>query len=221
MKEVDNIELKDGIFMDKYLDARGKQCPIPVIETIKLLGTLNEGEVARVSVDNEIAVQNLRKMAEQKGLEFSFEKRNEDDFLVELVSNGRLELEGDIQCNTFDVDEEVASPSRNVVVLSADTMGTGEEELGKLLMKGFVYALRNTSPLPYAVIMYNSGAKLAIGSSAALEDLKALEEEGVKIMTCGTCLDYYKIKDELAVGEVVNMYVICQTLTEAKKVIRP
>lgn len=208
--------------MDNYLDARGKQCPIPVIEAIKLLSHLKKGEIANISVDNEIAVQNLRKMAEQKGLDFAFEKKDDDDFLVELVSNGELAFTGTVECDTFDdPGEEEESKIGTVVVLSADTMGAGDETLGKILIKGFIYALRNVDVLPSAVVMYNSGAKLSINGSESLEDLKGLEEAGVKIMTCGTCLDYYNIKDELAVGEIVNMYVICQYLTDARKVIRP
>lgn len=207
--------------MKNYLDARGKQCPIPVIETIKLLASLKEGEIATIAVDNEIAVQNLRKMAEQKNLEFSFEKKGANDFIVELEANGKVSSPGTVICDSFDFPDEYEDDRGTVVVISADTMGTGDEKLGRILMKGFLYALRNVSPLPDALIMYNSGVKLAVKGSEALEDLKDLQESGVAVMTCGTCLDYYNIKDERAVGEVVNMYVICQHLMEAKKVIRP
>lgn len=207
--------------MGHYLDARGKQCPIPVIEAIKLLASLKNGEIATIAVDNEIAVQNLRKMAEQKNLGFSFEKKAENDFIVELESNGEVSSPGTIVCDSFDLPTQEEEKGKVVVVISADTMGTGDEKLGRILMKGFLYALRNVSPLPDAVIMYNSGARLSVHGSESLEDLKDLQESGVAVMTCGTCLDYYNIKDELAVGEVVNMYVICQHLMEAKKVIRP
>lgn len=205
--------------MKNYLDARGKQCPIPVIETIKLLSGLKTGEIASVSVDNEIAVQNLKKMAEQKNLEFSSEQKDADDFLVKIVSNGESEST-ETDSVGFDADT-VNNKNKTIVVLSSEYMGTGNDELGKILIKGFLYALRNLEELPFAVIMYNGGAKLSVNDSEVLQDLIALEEAGVKIMTCGTCLDYYNIKERLAVGEIVNMYRICQYLSETEKVIKP
>ena len=100
-------------------------------------------------------------------------------------------------------------------------MGDGSEELGRILIKGFVYALTQLEELPEAVICYNGGAKLSCDGSLALEDLKTLEAEGVEILTCGTCLDYYKLKETLAVGGVTNMYVIAEKLSAAGKVIKP
>lgn len=107
------------------------------------------------------------------------------------------------------------------MVLSSDKMGEGEEELGKILIKGFVYALTQLEELPDSVLLYNSGAFLSCEDSPVLEDLKLLEEEGVRICTCGTCLDFYKLKEKLAVGEVVNMYQIVQVQAQADLILKP
>lgn len=107
------------------------------------------------------------------------------------------------------------------VVIDGDSMGRGDEQLGHILIKGFLYAIRGVERLPDTVIMYNSGAKLALEGSEALEDLRVLENAGVEIITCGTCLDFYNAKDRLAVGKVTNMYTICQKLSECSKIIKP
>lgn len=108
-----------------------------------------------------------------------------------------------------------------VVVLASNMLGNGDDELGKILVKSFIYTLKNDDVLPKTIIMYNSGALLATSKSESLEDLKQLSEAGVEILICGTCADFYKIKDDIAVGEVSNMYAIAQKLMQADKVIRP
>ena len=108
-----------------------------------------------------------------------------------------------------------------VVVLSANVMGTGEEKLGKALMKAFVFALTRQDVLPETILCYNTGAYLTCEGADTLEDLKSLEAEGVNIMTCGTCLDFYGMKEKLALGSVTNMYEIVETMENAGKLIRP
>lgn len=100
-------------------------------------------------------------------------------------------------------------------------MGEGSEELGRILIKGFLFALTQQEHLPSTVLFYNGGAKLTTEGSASLEDLKTLEANGVEILTCGTCLDYYGLKDKLAVGGVTNMYVIVEKQMQADLVLRP
>ena len=131
----------------------------------------------------------------------------------ELLATGRetVELEN---CS-------IKTGKKTVVVLSSDKMGEGEEKLGKILIKGFVYALTQLEQLPSAVLFYNSGAFLSCEDSPVLEDLKLLEEEGVEICTCGTCLDFYGLKEKLAVGNVVNMYQIVQTQAQADLILKP
>ena len=108
-----------------------------------------------------------------------------------------------------------------VVAVGSDRMGEGSEELGRILIKSFIFALTQLDDLPDKILFYNGGAKLTVEGSESLEDLKTLEEQGVEIQTCGTCLDYYGIKDKLAIGGVTNMYSIVETLQNAISVLRP
>ena len=108
-----------------------------------------------------------------------------------------------------------------VVAIDTDIMGRGSDELGKPLMKGFIFALSQLETLPRTILFYNGGARLTTEGSVSVEDLKNMEAQGVEILTCGTCLNYYGLTDKLAVGGVTNMYVIVETLAKAAKVIKP
>ena len=108
-----------------------------------------------------------------------------------------------------------------IVVVSSDRMGSGNDELGKVLIKGFIFAVTQLDKLPKTMLFYNGGATLTTEGSDSLEDLKSLEAQGVEILTCGTCLDYYGLKDKLAVGSVTNMYSIVETMANAEKILRP
>ena len=100
-------------------------------------------------------------------------------------------------------------------------MGQGSEELGRQLMKGFLYALTELDELPETILFYNGGAKLTTEGSDSLEDLKLLETQGVEILTCGTCLNHYGIGEKLAVGAVTNMYVIAEKMMQAYSILKP
>ena len=108
-----------------------------------------------------------------------------------------------------------------IAVFSSDKMGQGNDELGGVLIKGCIYAITQLEELPKKMIFYNGGAKLTCEGSDSLEDLKNLESQGVEIMTCGTCLDYYGLKEKLAVGTVTNMYSIVESMQQAGKIIKP
>ena len=108
-----------------------------------------------------------------------------------------------------------------VVVISSDRMGTGNDDLGKVLIKGFIFAVSQLDTLPKTMLFYNGGATLTAEGSDSLEDLKSLEAQGVNIMTCGTCLDYYGLKEKLQVGTVTNMYSIVETMQGAGHIMRP
>lgn len=202
----------------KIIDARGMACPLPVVNAKKAAETLKTGDVLTVLVDNEIAVQNLQKFAKQKGFSAVGEKKAEKEY--EVIINVVNNVENDIA----DTEEVCFVDSRRngmVVVLSANVMGTGDEKLGKSLMKAFVFALTKQDVLPETILCYNTGAYLTCEEADTLEDLKNLEAEGVNILTCGTCLDFYGIKDKLAVGSVTNMYEIVEVMENAKNIIRP
>ncbi len=204
-----------------HLDMRGKQCPIPVIETKHAMEAAGPGAEAKVLVDNEIAVQNLGKLAKKKGYRFEAKKEAEREYSVLLVwEDGSVQpqAEEETQAEECSVD---ARRRGTVVVLSSETMGEGSPELGAVLMKGFVYALAQQEVLPETVLLYNGGAKLSCEGAQTVEDLKSLEAQGVEILTCGTCLNYYGLTEHLAVGSVTNMYEIAQRMTEAGLLVKP
>ena len=191
------------------LDERGKQCPLPVIEAKKALEASAPGEKVEVVVDNEIAVQNLSKTGER-------------EFLVTITAG---EGNGEAAEAPVAAEEVTCTPDGRrkgmVVVLSSNQMGQGDEALGKLLMKGFVFALTQQDMLPETILLYNSGAFLSCEGSDNLEDLKTLEAQGVEILTCGTCLNHYGLAEKRQVGGVTNMYEIVEKMTKASVVVRP
>ena len=191
------------------VDAMGDNCPIPVIKTKKAMDALAGPETIEVLVDNEIAVQNVTKMAASAGGKVTSEQKAEKEYVVTIEMEGAPAAEAD------------AEDDNTVVVISSDRMGTGNDELGKVLIKGFIFAVTQLDKLPKTMLFYNGGATLTTEGSDSLEDLKSLEAQGVEIMTCGTCLDYYGLKDKLAVGSVTNMYSIVETQAKATKIINP
>ena len=217
------------------VDAMGDICPIPVVKTKKALGELSGPGEIEVLVDNETAVKNVTKMAKSTGAQAEQEQLGERTYRVLItvgegaaVSSGQ-QGSGNAPAQAGAVQPDVAAqvPAAcpacvsTVVAVGSDRMGEGSEELGHILMKSFIFAVTQLDQLPDKMIFYNGGAKLTVEGSECLEDLKNLEEQGVEIMTCGTCLDYYGLKEKLAVGGVTNMYSIVETLQSAVNVIRP
>ena len=203
--------------MEKIIDCRGLACPLPVVNAKKAAEAMNPGDVLTVLVDNEIAVQNLSRFAEHKGFGVSADKRGEKEYAVIMSISGET---------VESRDEEVACvmDSRRkgmLVVLSGNVMGTGDAKLGTSLMKAFVFALTKQDQLPDTILCYNSGAYLTCEGADTLEDLKLLESEGVTILTCGTCLDFYGLKEKLAVGGVTNLYDIVERMESAAQIIKP
>ncbi len=198
------------------VNAMGDQCPIPVVKTKKAMEAVTGPETIEVLVDNEVAVQNVTKMASDAGGKVTSEKVNVGQFKITIQMDGPLgkEVPDDTSCAPDARGDEV-------VVISSNVMGAGNDELGAVLIKGFIYAVTQLDTLPKTMIFYNGGAKLTTEGSDSLEDLKSLEAQGVEILTCGTCLDYYGIKDKLMVGDVTNMYSIVETLSKAGKIIKP
>lgn len=196
------------------VNAMGDNCPIPVIKTKKAMQALVGPETIEVLVDNEVAVQNVTKMAESSGGQVHSEKLGDAEYKVTISMQGAPQMQEDTAC----IPE---AKGDLVVVVSSDRMGTGNDELGKVLIKGFIFAVTQLDTLPKAMLFYNGGVTLTTEGSPALEDLKSLEAQGVEIMSCGTCLDYYGLKDKLAVGSVTNMYNIVETQAKATKVIKP
>ena len=204
--------------MEKIIDCKGMACPLPVVNAKKASEELKAGDVLTVLVDNEIAVQNLTRFGEHKGYSVTAEKKAEKEYAVIMTVSGAAAEE------TQEEDIACVLDSRRkgmLVVLSANVMGTGEAKLGTSLMKAFVFALTKQDQLPDTILCYNTGAYLTCEGADTLEDLKLLESEGVTILTCGTCLDFYGLKEKLAVGGVTNMYDIVERMENAAQIIKP
>ena len=203
----------------KYtVNAMGEQCPIPIVKTKKVLDSVQGDAEITVFVDNETAVQNLTRMGRTAGAEVLAEKKSDREFHVILRVKDRQPSAG--------IQEEVNCipdvKSDFVIAVDTATMGRGNDELGKVLMKGFLFAVTQLDELPKTMLFfYNGGATLTTEGSDSLDDLKSLEAQGVTIKTCGTCLNYYGLTDKLKVGEVTNMYDIVETMAKASKVVKP
>ena len=201
----------------KYtVNAMGEQCPIPVVKTKKVLDSVQGDAEITVFVDNETAVQNLTRMGRTAGAVLA-EKKSDREFHVILRVKDRQPSAG--------IQEEVNCipdvKSDFVIAVDTATMGRGNDELGKVLMKGFLFAVTQLDELPKTILFYNGGATLTTEGSDSLDDLKSLEAQGVTIKTCGTCLNYYGLTEKLKVGEVTNMYDIVETMAKASKVVKP
>lgn len=199
------------------VDARGLNCPMPVVNAKAAIDQMEEPGEVKVLVDNEIAVQNLVKFAASKNLEAKSNKLSDNEFevIINAIAGDGASDNDAVNCVPDARDGDM------VVVLSSKCMGTGDETLGGNLMKAFIFALTKQDKLPQSILLYNSGAFLSCEDSESLEDLKLLEAEGANILTCGTCLDFYGVKEKLAVGTVTNMFEIVEKQEKAGIVIRP
>lgn len=179
------------------VDARGLSCPGPVLETKKVLESMKEGEL-EVLVDNDVSRDNVLKLAASAGHRTSVEKRA-GGYAVTITKSSML---------TSGV-EGIFSGSDNmplVVLIKSGVFGTGDDELGRILMRSFLYTLTELDKDIKAVILMNSGIFLALEGSDVLEMLSSLQASGTEVLVCGTCLDFYGRKDQLRVGSVTNMY---------------
>jgi len=202
----------------KTIDVSGRPCPVPVIETKKALAEQGSTGVL-VKVDNIAAVQNLEIMAKSYGYDFSYIENSKDSYKVIIKKNENslpvLETAGD----ESGMVGSGAPSSVLAVIISRNTMGEGAEELGKLLIKAFIYSLTELPAPPRHLIFLNSGAYLTSNGANTIDDLKKLEKMGTEILTCGTCVNYFGLTDELAVGEITNMFGITERMASADKVI--
>ena len=205
--------------MERTIDCMGMACPLPVINAKKAIEAFTGDGTLRVLVDNETAVQNLIRLGEHNGFAVTYAQEGEKAFTVTMQVKAGAVKSAQIPAEAI----SCAAPAKGgrVVVLSADTMGGGDEKLGRKLMKAFVFALTSQDEIPDKVICYNRGAFLTTQDPDTVKDLKKLADAGTTVMTCGTCLDYYGLKEELKVGIVSNMYDIVEAQMGASLILRP
>jgi len=193
------------------IDCRGKACPEPVMITRSALEQLEEGSII-ILVDDPSSCENVERFAKSQGCAVRVEKREQGFYLH--IEKGTHREKGKLS-----YPEEKAL---NVLVyINSHLLGVGEEALGAILMRAFLKTLEDLETKPARMVFINSGVRLASEGSEVLEALRTLSEKGVEILSCGTCLDFYGLKEKLRVGRVSNMYEIARSLFEADRLIRP
>ncbi|HHT50702.1 MAG TPA: sulfurtransferase-like selenium metabolism protein YedF [Eubacteriaceae bacterium] len=197
------------------IDCRGLSCPLPVVKTKKVLEDLKEGSIVTI-VDNQMARENIKSLANKLNTTYEVEEKAGDFYITITKKQEPPEEDKGID----------QSPNKNpgvednlVILIGNDKMGVGEEELGNILIKGYLYALTEVEPRPNKLIFVNNGVKLNCKGSDSIESIQRLEDLGVEILTCGTCLDYYDLKKDLQVGSISNMYTIVEALNQATNTI--
>ena len=191
----------------KTVDVLGHPCPIPVIKAKKALAEQGADSVL-VKIDNIAAVQNLKKMANGYGYGFSYTENAKDSYEVIINKDGK------------NPPEPNRAPSNGfAVAIGRNTMGEGAEELGKILIKGYIYSLSELPVPPKFLVFFNSGVYLTSDGANTIDDLKKLEQRGTEILTCGTCVNYYGLQDNPAVGTITDMYGIAERMASVGNVI--
>jgi selenium metabolism protein YedF len=201
--------------MSRIIDARGLACPQPVVLTKK---ALTQSKQVTTIVDNPTAVENVTRLARSNGYSVEVTSKPDGTYLTLYQGDASpppAETARDASC-------AISAPASGPTVLfvASDSLGQGAAELGERLMGAFFHTLLEVAPKPQTIIFINSGVKLAVLDSRALEDLQALAAQGVEIAACGTCLGYYELTDKLAVGHITNMYDIATALLGAGRVVK-
>jgi selenium metabolism protein YedF len=201
--------------MVKELDCRKQGCPQPIIDTKKALEAGND-EI-RVIVDSIVSRDNVRRFASSQGHKVEIKDAGGGLYYLDITRNP----EAAKKTGTAAASATVSSLTGGLVVfITSDKLGVGDERLGSILIKAFLNTLHDSEPKPKTIIFINNGVKLSTEGSEVLDSLEALTEDGVEIVSCGTCLNYYGIVDKLKYGIAGNMYDIVNILLEAGKVIK-
>lgn len=186
------------------INALGQACPLPVIKAKQAINE-HPGEEIIILVDNEAATENLKKLSGNMGMTSEVKEESPNVY--------RVKISGTREVNSVSSDGYV-------IVLASNEMGGGDADFGKKLLEGFIYAITEQDELPKAILLYNSGVYMATENLKSIEDLTILAGKGVEVLSCGLCLDFYGLKEKLAVGEITNMYRICELMTQYR-VVRP
>jgi selenium metabolism protein YedF len=195
----------------RTVDCRGLNCPEPVLRTKNALAE-GPADGLKIVVDNETARENVLRFARSRGKEAEWHK--EEDLFYITVKPGQPDRQ-----ETAMPSPESSSAGKPVLLISTNQLGQGSSELGEMLMRNFIYTLTKRDDLPRAIVFMNSGVKLTVKESPAIEELDDLQARGVQILVCGTCLDYYELKGVHKAGQVSNMYDIADLLFDAGRVI--
>lgn len=210
---------------EQLIDARGLACPEPVLRARRAMVEAEAGTASLVMlIDDAASAENIERMAATMGWTVSRQDRG-GEFRLTLAKSASAQtpVREAVSAETgAECGPSVQTPVPVIAVfITSNLFGTGDEELGRVLMRSFVKTLKDVQPLPAVAIFANSGVRLTSAGSDLLDDLRLLASAGMRILSCGTCLDYYHLKSSLAVGQVTNMFEIASTLAAADRVLRP
>ena len=203
----------------KTIDVRDLACPGPVL---KLRELLNEGErEITMHVADELCRSNVTRFAASRNAEAEVEDPGDGTFVVRINAGGDSTgtRSGEEPLMVSEVSRATVGP--RVVQITAGTMGSGDDELGALLLRSFLKTQAELEQKPDAILFYNDGVKLCCEGSYLLDDLRGLEAAGVEIIACGTCLNFFELSEQLRVGRVTDMLEIAGRLAEAGSIVRP
>jgi selenium metabolism protein YedF len=205
----------------KTIDVRDLACPGPVLRLRDLLAA-GEREVA-MHVADELSRSNVTRFATSRGAEVEVSDGGGGSFVVAIRAGGEAARArpGEEELLVCDVPEASAVAGPRVVQVTATTMGSGNDELGALLLRSFLKTQAELERRPDAILFYNDGVKLCCEGSYLLDDLRGLEAAGVEIIACGTCLNFFELADQLRVGRVTDMLEIAGRLAGAGSIVRP
>lgn len=200
----------------EVLDCTGLPCPKPVLRAKDALA--GGATTIEVLVDNEASQNNVARFGCSQGHEVSCRRQGKNLYIVTIVAGdtpGSQSFDaGAYQC-------DLPTAAKMIYVISSDSMGRGSDQLGWALLQTFVQTIKDVQPLPSKIVLYNSGVRLVAIESGALEALRQLQSQGVEILACGTCLDFFQLKSAIQVGQISNMHEIMSTMAEADKIVSP
>lgn len=202
------------------IDTKGKLCPEPLIITRRELKNAKPGERVQIITDNDIACSNLESFLSDMGAQTTI-KTEGSAKVIEFTYNNFSVAKPTVSdnCNISTLSNTISAGY--VVVIKSNCMGSGDAELGELLLRAYINTLKEATTLPTNIILYNSGVKVALDGTDTAEALKELSALGVKVMVCGTCVSYYKLEPTNMVGTIGNMFNIAEITSQALRVVYP
>lgn len=195
--------------INNIIDCKGLNCPIPVVNTKKYFDNLKSG-VGVTIVDNEVAKNNIVKFAQGNGFTYEVEVKEGNLFYITITK-------GEAKAEAINLASK-NNKEKFTIVIGSDKLGNGDDELGVALMKSYLFALSEAEVIPDNLLFLNGGVKLVVEGALTLDSIKRLKERGVNIQSCGLCLDFYGLKENIAVGEITNMYAIIEMMNNGKTI---
>lgn len=192
------------------IDCRGLNCPIPVVNTKKYFDGVESG-IGVTVVDNEVAKNNVVKFAQGNGFSYEIEEKEENLYYITITK-------GKVTAEELNLKRSKEKEETFTIVIGSDKLGNGDDELGIALIKSYLFALSEAEVIPTNLVFLNAGVKLAVEGALTLDSVKRLVERGVNVQSCGLCLDFYGLKENLAVGEISNMYAIIEMMNKGKTI---